>query len=123
MLAILGIKAGLDYYACEDHFESEATSLGKQRWWAENAKLNVTIEDITVKKAVLDTISFDHKYAKENSHEQEDFEDAVDLKMGTDFFLESQSISCLEETVRNDPEEPVDMVDSQVKYSYYVAKP
>ena len=104
MLKQLGIKVDVEYYACEDHFENEAITGGKRRRWAEGAKLNVNTSDIELNQDALDGASADHVYARSNQQEiEEDMsQEAVSLKMGEEFFLESQSLTCREETLLDD---------------------
>ena len=100
MLQSLGIKPNLEYYACEDHFESEAMSNGKRRRWASDARLNATIEDIKVDRAVIESMKSEHSYAKANMTEECDCSlEAKDLNMGKESFCDSQTITCLEEIV------------------------
>ena len=110
MLKALGVKTDLEYYACEDHFDPEATSHGKRRRWANNAKLNVNIENMVVDKNAVKGLAEDHTYARDSSKESECDSNlnAIDLKMGEDYFTDSQSITCVEETVN------IPVLDSQV---------
>ena len=98
MLEALGIQSHLEYHACEDHFDTEAMSNGKRRRWANNARLNATIEDIQVDRNIIENMKSDHAYSKE-LEEEVCILDAKDLNMGKDFFCDSQSISCLEEVI------------------------
>ena len=102
MLETLSLKPSLDYYACEDHFEIEAYTSGKRRRWVADAQLNVTAEDIVINKLVRESIASDHSYSKDFAMEEKDHSlDALDLKMGEDFFHDSQKISLREEVLED----------------------
>ena len=104
MLKLLGVRTGLEYYACEDHFDSEATSGGKRRRWAENAKLNVGISDVLVDEDIVKNVNNDHLYAKDGKRDDKDstYPEALDLKMGEDYFIDSQSLSCKKEIIEDE---------------------
>ena len=104
MLRLLGIRSDLEYYACEDEFDYEAVTEGKRRRWTATAKLNRTIEDVVFDPEILEDMRRDHAYNKDDGIEKEDdlSVEAVDFKMGEDYFMDSQSISCVEETVTED---------------------
>ena len=98
MLKGIGLKSELEYFACEDHFEVEAIRNGKRRRWAQDAKLNVTIEDIKVDPKIQENVKSEHNYCKDSDLDEQDYgEDAVDLNMGKEYFSDSQSLSCREE--------------------------
>ena len=102
MLETLSLKPSLDYYACEDHFEVVAYSSGKRQLWVADAKLNVTAEDIVINKLVRESIASDHSYSKDFAMEEKDHSlDVLDLKMGEDFFHDSQKISLREEVLED----------------------
>ena len=103
MLRQLGVREELEYWACEAEFDPEAVVLGKRRRWAVGASLNVGPGDIVKNKEALESLATDHQYAmvgEDLEDEDEDFsQDAVDLRVGQDTFLDSQSMDYREETV------------------------
>ena len=103
MLRQLGVREGLEYWACEAEFDPEALFLGKRRRWADGASLNVGPSDIVRNEEALEGLVADHKYARpgeDEEDEDEDFsQDAVDLRVGQDTFMDSQSLDYREETV------------------------
>ena len=102
MLKVLGLKTDVDYHICENHFDViESTSFGKKRRWVHDAKIDVTIEDLRIDTNAVTNLRQDHPYSKDNDIE-EDYPEAVDLNMGEDYFVDSQTISCKEETVQDD---------------------
>ena len=113
MLRGLRLDTTGDYYACEEHFDSEAISHGKRRRWAQMAKLNVSVEDVEVDEDIVRNIVSDHGYSKCYEYNEEEYIEPVDLNMGTDFFLDSNSISCVEETVASNTSESVMEESSQ----------
>ena len=117
MLTGIGIKSDLEYYACEEHFEVEAIRKGKRRRWAQDARLNVTIEDIKVDPKINENVKCDHNYSKHLEIDDQDYSEcAIDLNMGKDYFCDSQSISCREEVFEeNDDSENI---ESQVNYAF-----
>jgi hypothetical protein len=104
MLELLGIKKDTTYYVCNCSYESEAVSLGKRRRWTEDAKLNIGISDI-VDESVKANIERDHAYGRD-SDEEDSSKDAVDLKMGTDQFFDSGSLTFKEETIEEEEVKP-----------------
>ena len=67
----------------------------------------MTVDNIVVDENAVKNLSEDHPYARDSSKEPEvdAYTDAIDLNMGKDYFTDSQSISCKEETVDNEVDE------------------
>ena len=121
MLRQLGVKAEADFYACEDHFDSEAITGGKRRRWALGAKLNVSTSDLELDQDALAGLSADHQYSRTTSVEQEEdvSQEAVSLGMGEEFFTDSQSITCREETLIDEENSDIAADDySEVNMKY-----
>ena len=61
MLKQLGIRKGLDYYACSDHWEDHAVKDGKRKRWSDTAELNDNT-DVIIDKDNVQNIKCDHAY-------------------------------------------------------------
>lgn len=117
----LNLKSDAQYWACEDHFHSDSVQEGKRRRWSQDAQLNLEPSDVKVNQDAVDSLKSDHIYSKVDAVEEcsglePDYSsEAENLALGTDFFLDSQSVLCREETIQDeDTSETSALVASQV---------
>ena len=120
MLKKLGIRENSIYYVCGCSYDGNAVTVGKRRRWAENAEINAVIGDFTNKKAVSNSIH-EHPYSINHVDDDHDAsQDAQDLHMGKELFLDTGDLSYREETIEDEiRNEEEALASSQVIFVYH----
>jgi hypothetical protein len=98
MLSRLGLKQNTVYYACSEEWELNAVKEGKRRRWTADAQLKVDTEDLDSLK-YQKNIEADHTYTTDEPEEGEKVES---VKMGQDFFMDTDELTLKEETVEDE---------------------